>query len=199
MKKEVTSNAALIRDLKSIIISGRDAAYKAANKAMILTYWKVGQRIGEEEQRGEQRAEYGKKLISEISDELTAEFGRGFSTRNLMYYRKFYQYFPDQEILNAPVQNLTWTHFRSLLRVHDENARIWYMNETAEQGWSSRTLDRNISTQYYYRLMQSPEKDAVIAEMKEKTKRFQNQLSYPIFVDFLKISVFSLRGKNMNT
>lgn len=199
MKKEVTSNAALIRDLKSIIISGRDAAYKAANKAMILTYWKVGQRIGEEEQRGEQRAEYGKKLISEISDELTAEFGRGFSTRNLMYYRKFYQYFPDQEILNARVQNLTWTHFRSLLRVHDENARIWYMNETAEQGWSSRTLDRNISTQYYYRLMQSPEKDAVIAEMKEKTKRFQNQLSYPIFVDFLKISVFSLRGKNMNT
>lgn len=90
MKKEVTSNASLIRDLKSIIISGRDVAYKAANKAMILTYWKVGQRIVEEEQRGEQRAEYGKKLISEISDELTAEFGRGFSTRNLMYYRKFY-------------------------------------------------------------------------------------------------------------
>lgn len=90
MKKEVTSNASLIRDLKSIIISGRDAAYKATNKVMILTYWKVGQRIVEEEQRGEQRAEYGKKLISEISDELTAEFGRGFSTRNLMYYRKFY-------------------------------------------------------------------------------------------------------------
>lgn len=63
--------------------------------------WKVGQRIVEEEQRGEQRAEYEKKLISEISDELTAEFGRGFSARNLMYYRKFYQYFPDQEILNA--------------------------------------------------------------------------------------------------
>lgn len=75
MKKEITSNAALIRDLKSIINSGRDAAYQAANKAMIMTYWQVGRRIVEEEQQGEQRAEYGKNLISEIAAELAAEIG----------------------------------------------------------------------------------------------------------------------------
>lgn len=77
--------------------------------------------------------------------------------------------FPDKEIWNACVPNLTWTHFRALLRVDDEDARIWYMREAYESGWSTRTLDRNIGTQYYYRLLQSPKKDAVITEMKEKT------------------------------
>ena len=73
------------------------------------------------------------------------------------------------QILNACVQNLNWTHLRSLLRVSDENARIWYLNEAAKENWSSRTLDQNISTQYYYRLLQTPQKEAVIAEMQEKT------------------------------
>lgn len=70
-----------------------------------------------------------------------------------------------QRIVNACVHNLTWTHFRSLLRVSDENARLWYMNEASNEGWSSRTLDRNVSTQYFYRLMQSPKKNDVVNEM----------------------------------
>ena len=80
--------------------------------------------------------------------------------------------FPDWVIVNACVHNLTWTHFRALLRVADEDARIWYLKESNEQVWSSRTLDRNIATQYYYRLLQSPKKDKVVAEMKQKTAKY---------------------------
>ena len=98
----------------------------------------------------------GEKNIIECR---TKEYGKNFSKRNLQYFRKFYLVFPDEQIVNACVHNLNWTHFRALLRVPDENARMWYMNEAAQEGWSSRTLDRNISTQYYYRLMQSPRKD----------------------------------------
>ena len=93
------------------------------------------------------------------------------------------------QILNACVQNLNWTHLRSLLRVSDENARIWYLNEAAKENWSSRTLDRNISTQYYYRLLQTPQKEAVIAEMQEKTKAYQKSgfelIKSPVVAEFL--------------
>lgn len=85
--------------------------------------------------------------------------------RNLQYYRKCYQYFPDDEIVNACVHNLSWTHFRSLLRVSDDSARTWYLFEASKEGWSARALDRNISTQYYFRLLQAPKKEVVIAEI----------------------------------
>lgn len=95
----------------------------------------------------------------------SSEYGKSYSKRNLQYFRKFYLAFPDEQIVNACVHNLNWTHFRSLLRVKDETARLWYMNEATQEGWSSRTLDRNIGTQYYYRLMQSPKKEVVENEM----------------------------------
>lgn len=178
----------VIDDVKQIIINGRNIAYGAVNSALLLTYWNIGKRIIEVEQDGKQRADYGKQLIEALSNELTREFGKGFSKRNLDYYRKFYLYFPDYTIVNACVHNLKWTHIRSLLRVPDENARLWYMNESAKEGWSSRTLDRNIATQYYYRLLQSPKKEAVIAEMQEKTHDLQNPhelLKNPIIAEFL--------------
>ena len=154
----------------------------------MLTYWNIGKRIIEVEQDGKQRADYGKQLIKVLSDVLTKEFGKGFSERNLADFRKFYHFFPDEQILQTRLQNLTWSHFRNLLRVPDENARLWYMNESAKEGWSSRTLDRNIATQYYYRLLQSPKKEAVIAEMQEKTHDLQNPhelLKNPIIAEFL--------------
>lgn len=169
MTTDITSYNTLINDLHALVDASRDAAYKAVNSAMLDMYWNIGKRIVEEEQKGDQRAEYGKKLLKTLSDDLTANYGKGFSDRSLRYYRKFYLMFPDKEIWNACVPNLTWTHFRALLRVDDEDARIWYMREAYESGWSTRTLDRNIGTQYYYRLLQSPKKDAVITEMKEKT------------------------------
>lgn len=148
----------VISDIKNLITVGQNVAYNAANRAMIMTYWNIGKRIVEEEQSGAERAEYGKRLIPVLSAELTKEFGNSYSSRNLHYYRKFYHCFPDSEILNTRVQNLNWSHFRALLRVPDEDARVWYMNEAANENWSVRTLDRNIGTQYYYRLLHSPKK-----------------------------------------
>lgn len=178
----------VIDDVKQIIINGHNIAYGAVNSALLLTYWNIGKRIIEVEQDGKQRADYGKQLIKVLSDVLTKEFGKGFSERNLADFRKFYHFFPDEQILQTRLQNLTWSHFRNLLRVPDENARLWYMNESAKEGWSSRTLDRNIATQYYYRLLQSPKKEAVIAEMQEKTHDLQNPhelLKNPIIAEFL--------------
>ena len=135
-----------LNDIRNIITQGRKAAYGAVNKAIVLTYWHIGQRIVEQEQAGNKRADYGKGLIVALADNLTKEFGKSYSKRNLDYYRKFYVLFPDLLIVNACVHNLTWTHFRSLLRVPDESARLWYMKEASEESWSSRTLDRNIGT-----------------------------------------------------
>ena len=192
MNNEITIYQSIISDIKDIIVAGRNSAYKAVSVAMIKTYWNIGKRIVEQEQAGESRAEYGKRMISVLADELTKEFGLGFSSRNLQYYRKFYVLFSDEEIVNAFVHNLSWTHFRSLLRVPDENARVWYLNEAVNGNWSSRTLDRNISTQYYYRLLQAPAKDAVIAEMKNRTAVTQKQgyelVKSPVVAEFLGFS-----------
>ena len=117
------------KQVKSIISSGQEAAYSASSKAMLLTYWNIGKRIVEQELGGSERAEYGRGLISALAEDLTKEFGKNYSKRNLHYYIKFYQCFPDEQIVNACVHNLNWTHIRSLLRVTDENARYWYMKE----------------------------------------------------------------------
>ncbi len=188
-KNLIAACQTMITDIRQIIISGQEYAYRAASEAMVLTYWQVGRRIVEQEQEGKDRAEYGKALMETLSEELTREFGKSYSKRNLQYFRKFYLAFPDREIVNACVHNLNWTHFRSLLRVTDGNARIWYMNEAANEGWSARTLDRNISTQYYYRLLQAPQKEKVIAEMQQKTLEYQKNkfelIKNPVVAEFL--------------
>ena len=115
------------------------------------------------------------------------KYGKGFSQRNLADFRKFYILFPNKKILQTRLQNLNCSHFRSLLRVDDENARIWYLNEAPKEGWSSRTLDRNISTQYYYRLLKAPEKEPVIREMIDKTAALQNPeeiIKSPVIAEF---------------
>ena len=94
--------------------------------------WEIGKRIVEEEQLGKQRADYGIQLIKSISQQLTTEFGSGYSVRNLAYFKQLYQYFPDWEILHARVQNLTWTHLKSILRVTDAEARLWYLKESSK-------------------------------------------------------------------
>lgn len=123
-----------IKDIKSIISTGLNAAYSATNRAIVLTYWHIGERIVMQEQSGKERADYGKALIDILADELSKEYGKSYSKRNLQYYRKFYLCFSDEEIVNACVHNLTWTHFRSLLRVSDEKARLWYTKEASDEG-----------------------------------------------------------------
>ena len=109
---------------------------------MISTYWKIGQRIVEEEQQEKTRAEYGKGQLQELAKILIMECGQGFDARRLRDYRQFYLYFPICAIWHSCVPNLTWTHFRSLLRVPDAEARAWYLKEAATEAWSVRTLDR---------------------------------------------------------
>ena len=115
------------------------------------------------------------------------KYGRGFSQRNLADFRKFYILFPNKKILQTRLQSLNCSHFRSLLHVDDENARIWYLKKAAKEGWSSRTPDRNISTQYYYRLLKAPEKEPVIREMIDKTAALQNPeeiIKSPVIAEF---------------
>lgn len=111
-----------VNDVKKLVEQGRNAAYGAVNSVMIETYWRIGQRIVEQEQKGNERAEYGKQLIKMLSDELTRTYGRGWSRRNLAYFKSFYLKFNNLEILQSRLQNLTWTHFTKALRVDDDVA-----------------------------------------------------------------------------
>ena len=114
MENNLTEYQSVITDVKNIIALGQKDAYNAASRAMVLTYWNVGKRIVEQEQAGNTRAEYGKALVEALAKELTREYGNSYSKRNLQYFRKFYLYFPEEEIVNACVHNLNWTQFRSL-------------------------------------------------------------------------------------
>ncbi|MDO4497730.1 MAG: PDDEXK nuclease domain-containing protein [Bacteroidales bacterium] len=145
----------VLTDIRNIIEKGRQQAYAAVNQVVIATNWSIGKRIVEEEQQGEVRAKYGTKLIANLAKELTLEFGEGYSRRNLELYRKFYLCFKDLEKTNARVRNLSWTHLRIIMREVTPEGRLWYLKEASEQMWSTRTLERNVSTQYYGRMMAS--------------------------------------------
>jgi predicted nuclease of restriction endonuclease-like (RecB) superfamily len=142
-----------IIEIKTLIQSARTKAYQAINSAMIEAYWEIGKRIVEEEQNGNQRASYGHEIIKKLSIELTEEFGKGFSERTLREYRQFYNYFRDLEIWRTAFAKLSWSHFQRVLKLSDVKARTYYLNESIENTWSIRTLDRQISTLYFERLI----------------------------------------------
>lgn len=178
-----------ISEIKKILKNARQKAYTAVNSAMVEAYWEIGRRIVEEEQRGKERAEYGKEIVKNLSKELTEEFGKGFSRRTLWEMRKLYVYFSDYEKVRTLFAQLTWSHFQKVLRVSNEKARIFYLTEAAENMWSVRTLDRNISTLYYNRLVASIDKKIVENEMKEKTKKLQAKefIKNPVVLEFLDL------------
>lgn len=178
-----------ISEIKKILKNARQKAYTAVNSAMVEAYWEIGRRIVEEEQRGKERAEYGKEIVKNLSKELTEEFGKGFSRRTLWEMRKLYVYFSDYEKVRTLFAQLTWSHFQKVLRVSNEKARIFYLTEAAENMWSVRTLDRNISTLYYNRLVASIDKKIVENEMKEKTKKLQAEefIKNPVVLEFLDL------------
>lgn len=150
--------------IKNILESARGQVYKTTNAAMVMAYWQIGKNIVEQ-QGGDERADYGARLISELSKRLTVDFGKGFDERNLRNMRAFYLAFPNW---NTVCTELTWSHYRTVLRVENAEARNWYIREAASEGWSVRQLDRQISTLYYDRLLMSRNKEPVIAEAKEK-------------------------------
>jgi predicted nuclease of restriction endonuclease-like (RecB) superfamily len=146
-----------ILDIKQLIQSARKKTFLAINTVMIETYWEIGRRIVEEEQNGFKRASYGKEIIKNLSNELTIEFGKGFSERSLRDFRQFYICFPSIEIWRTAFAKLSWSHFQRVLKLSNDKARIYYLNEAIENSWSIRTLDRQISTLYFERLLSSPE------------------------------------------
>lgn len=172
-----------VSDIKAIIDQGRRQVYASVNEAMISTYWQIGRRIVEQEQQGRGRADYGKELIKTLSAALTHEYGGGFSERYLAYFRKFYLTVPNLEILQTRLQNLRWSHILSTLRVEDETARRWYLEAASEQMWNVRTLNRNISTQYYERHYAQP---TLVSEgAADKTPANEEILKSPVVAEFL--------------
>ncbi len=192
----------MVSDIRTIVEKGLQTAYHNVNTITVLTYWQVGRRIVEEEQNGEKRAEYGKGLINFLSKELTAVYPKGYSPRNLRDYRQFYLSFKDLEIWHSRVPNLTWTHYRTLLSVTSDDARYWYVQEASREMWSVRTLARNVGSQYYHRLQQSPAKDAVVAEMLQVTAPLKDDvksfLKDPVVAEFLQTLLNLFGSKQAN-
>ena len=178
----ITDNS-FINDVKKIVEQGRSAAYGAVNAVMIETYWRIGRRIVEQEQKGLERAEYGTQLIELLSKELTVAYGKGFGTRNLWLFKQFYLTFNDIEILHTRVQNLTWSHIRTTLRVDDPVAARWYLQTASQEMWSVRTLDRNISTQYFERHFKQPQ--ILDAPENKVTPDKLEILKSPVMAEFL--------------
>lgn len=206
-----------VNDLRTIVSAARDASYRMANLMQVAQNWLIGRRIVEQEQQGKIRAEYGKHVVELASQVLTKEFGQGFSETQIKSFRKFYLTFSDLQIqqtmpaefksrlrqirqtmpaesvtdgIAMPVQ-LSWSHYERLIRVADPDARFWYMHEAATQQWDYRTLKRNIDSQYYYRLAQTPksQRQEVIDEMCRLTADYENEKSTfvknPMLVEFL--------------
>ena len=196
IKYQNTDN--VLEDVCSIIDSAKDYAYKSVNIALVERNWLIGYRIAEEELKGNDRADYGLEIIKKLSKELTKQYGKGFDRSNLYRFLSFYKNFPQiVDALSRQSGNLlSWTHYRTLLQVFDKNAREWYEKEALEQTWSTRTLQRNINTQYYYRLLKSQVKEPVIKEMKENNKEnyLVNKLEFvknPVIAEFLGYSLES--------
>ena len=185
-----------IIDIKQILLQAQQKAYQATAFAMIEGFWRIGRRIVEEEQQGSIRANYGEQVIAQLSKEL----GKGFSKRTLWDYKKFYLTFPNIEDCAHMCAQLTWSHIRLIMRVESDQARAYYLQETAQQHWSVRTLERNINTLYYQRLLASQMKEAVKEEMQLKTAEFQQDphefIKNPTVLEFLNIPTHYAYNEN---
>ena len=179
---------ALVEPIAQIIEQARGQVRQAVNSAMVHSYWHIGEMIVEHEQQGASRAEYGAQQLQTLSAQLTERLGKGFDVRNLRNMRAFYQTFP---IRNALRTELSWTHYRSLLRIDNPSAREWYLHEAISQNWSARALDRQISKLYYERLLASKDKALVEAEAKAHTEPLaesvKDYLRDPYILDFLNL------------
>lgn len=181
----------VLNDMCNIIEASQKAAYQAVNVALVQRNWLIGYRIAEEELKGETRSEYGARIIGKLSERLTKKYGKGFTKTNLYSFYSFYKCFPEifHSVSGKTGMYLSWTHYRTLLQVNDKTARDWYAKEAMEQTWSVRTLQRNISSQYYFRILKSQKKDLVENEMKELTASYQKDklefIKNPVVAEFL--------------
>jgi predicted nuclease of restriction endonuclease-like (RecB) superfamily len=179
---------ALYEQISTLVEQSRQALRQAVNTTMVQTYWHIGRLIVEGEQEGESRAAYGKQQLASVSERLNQRFGKGFDVTNLRNMRRFYQLFPIRDALRL---ELSWTHYRILMRVENPKAREWYALEAISQHWGSRALERQIGVLYYERLLASNDKAAVAHEAQDKTAELvetpKNYLRDPYILDFLNL------------
>ena len=179
----------LLKDSRQIIDAAQKRAYQAVNVLLVERNWLLGKRISEEFMTGDGQERYGKQIVADLSKELTKLYGKGFDRGSIYRYIRFFEMYP--EIVATVWQQsriLSWSHYRILLQVDDSDAREWYEKEAVEQNWSVRTLQRNVSSQYYYRMLKTQVPDQVEKEMKELTSQCQNKLEFiknPVIAEFL--------------
>lgn len=173
-------------EIKNILIGARKRVYLTANFAMVEAYWLIGKAIIDEQGRMD-RAEYGEGLIKELSERMTKDFGKGFTVTNIRNIRQFYLTFPDGTVLS---EDLSWTHYRLLMRVENDSARLFYLDEAVNSQWSTRQLERQINTFFYERLLSSRNKDAVSQEIKklEPPKTPEDIIRDPYVLEFLGLT-----------
>ena len=183
-----TDLSTLVEAISSHIEQARNQVRQSVNRAMVQSYWQIGRLIVEDEQQGESRAAYGKQQLQQLSKQLTERLGKGFDVGNLRNMRQFYIAFP---IHDAVRSELSWTHYRALMRIDNPVARDWYLQEAISQSWSARALERQISTLYYERLLASQEKAMVEQEAEAKTQPLaetvKDYLRDPYILDFLNL------------
>ncbi len=191
---EVSDTAldALYNSASSVIEQARETAYRQINEALVRRNWELGKLIAEEELSGQDRATYGATIIKDLSKRLTANYGKGFTKTNLYSYTQFYKLYPEifHSLSGKSSSLLSWTHYRTLIQELNNDARAWYEQEALLQNWSVRTLQRNISSQYFYRIVASQRKDLVEKEMLELTAPLQNPdptefIKNPVIGEFL--------------
>ena len=193
MNKAIDRN--FYQDISSLLTQARAKSYQVINTIMVETYWKIGKRIVEEEQNGKSRAEYGARLISNLSRHLTDTFGKGFSEANLKNMRQFYFVFPDySQFATQCVANLNWTNIRRIIRLENIEERNYYLKEASSQNWSSRQLDRNIKSGYYQRLLATKQEKQENPLPLENPHILTDFIKDPYVFEFLNIDE-SITGK----
>lgn len=181
----------ITKDVQRIIDTAQQQAYRSVDNILVQRNWIIGYRIAQEELNGEERADYGKKIITMLADELSKNGEKGFDRSSLYMYLRFYKYFPEIVDSLSPQSAglLSWTHYRVLIRVHDNEARAWYAKETYEQMWSVRELQRNVHSQYYQRIVKTQHMELVSREPTEITSRWAAEkteyIKNPIIAEFL--------------
>lgn len=183
----------ILDDARHIIEDALQVVYQSANVILVRRNWLLGRRIAIANLAGKERADYGKQTIINLSNNLTRLYGKGFNYTNLYHFVNFYQTFPYIfDALSKKSRNvLSWTHYRILLQVDDDIARQWYHDEALSQAWSARTLQRNVSSQYYHRMLSTHNTQAVTDEMRQLTAQLQDPLEYiksPVIAEFLGFS-----------
>jgi len=171
-----------IEEIKGILSRAKQTAVTAVNSAMVFAYWEIGKRIVEEEQKGEERAAYGKNLLDNLAESLSEDFGKSFDARELRRIRQFYLSFPIRDTVRP---ELSWSHYRLLIRIEKEDIRLFYIKEAIEQHWSTRKLDRNISSQYFQRILGNQSSKELTTENQPKNKLYF--IKNPYVLEFLDL------------